>query len=241
MTCSLEVVFIDFYQALLSLHLQNTFNSSEIEIGFIFAAPSLAYIISTQVVYLLLQKFPFRRLVMFASLVLTVLALVLAGPSPLLGLPNSLTLLVTGLLLTGLSNAFAFIPVFSEAHEAMIENYHFSEENELLSDKTAAIYGLFYSLGSVLAPIFGGAFGSFYGYRLTCDFVALIAAAFTAFFFFFNIKEEWRQFRNRGKKQELPKKALVAKTVSEDLFRVRERLYSGDELISSEWTISERG
>jgi len=30
MTCSLEVVFIDFYQALLSLHLQKTFNSSEI-------------------------------------------------------------------------------------------------------------------------------------------------------------------------------------------------------------------
>jgi len=139
------------------------------------------------VVYLLLQRFPYRRLVMFASLVLTVLALVLAGPSPLLGLPNSLTLLVIGLLLTGLSNAFAFIPVFSEAHEAMIEKYGYAEENENLSDKTAAIYGLFYSLGSVLAPIFGGAFGSVYGYRMTCDVVALVAAAFTVFFFLFNI------------------------------------------------------
>lgn len=227
LTCALEVVFIDFYQALLSLHLLSTFGSSEIQIGLIFAAPSLSYMISTQLVYRVLKVFPYRRLVMFGSLVLTVLALILAGPSYYLGLPNNLALLVSGLLLTGLTNAFAFIPVFSEAHEAMIEKYGLAEENEKLSDKTAAIYGIFYSLGSMLAPVFGGAFGSVFGYRRTCDLVALIAAAFATLFAVFNISEEWQQFMGKGKRvSEVHIKNTFGKTVSQDFTRIRERMCS---------------
>jgi MFS family permease len=57
----------------------------------------------------------------------------------------------------------------------------------LLSDYGSGLYGTFFSLGQILAPIIGGAIFEILGFRETTDCMALVCLAWCLIFFLFNV------------------------------------------------------
>jgi MFS family permease len=207
-TCTMVVIFIDFYEAILSVHLLQVYELGSMYNGYVFAVPCLTYCIATPLVSEISERFPSKRVFILLSLALTVVSLFLAGPSPLLGFDQSFILLVSGLALIGVSAGFAFIPIFPEIMESVMEKEGLEEETDELCDKVSGIYGTFYSFGSVLAPIIGGALGDEIGYRRTCDVVAIATLIFCIFFFVFNAKEEINGCKSKKSQKEV-KQVLI--------------------------------
>lgn len=194
LSCSMVVIFIDFYSSILSIHLltTSTFNLSPGYTGLVFAVPSICYCITTPLVNRISHRFRSKRILMLFALCVTVVALLIAGPSEILGLPNELWVLTIGLGLIGTSSGLAFVPVFPEIMEGVMERNGLLEETDELCDKVSGMYGTFYSIGSILAPIVGGALGDRFGFRSTCDIVALATLIFCVLFFVFNAREDFK-------------------------------------------------
>ena len=186
-TCSMVVLFLDFYEAILSIHLLKVYGLGAEYNGYVFAVPCLTYCLITPFVSRLSETFSSKRQLIFCSFVLCFISLLLSGPSEALGLDNNLWVLLFGLGLNGVASGCAFIPIFPEIMEAVMEQHGIEDETDELCDKVSGIYGTFYSIGSVVAPILGGALGDSIGYRSTCDVVALATFIFCIFFAFFNL------------------------------------------------------
>lgn len=186
LACSMVVIFLDFYEAILSVHLLDTYKLGADYNGYIFAVPCLTYCLSTPFVSELTDRVSSKRHFILLALLLCFVSLLLAGPSPTLGLGDSLWLLVFGLGMNGIASGFAFIPIYPEIMEAVMEHEGIEEETDELCDKVSGIYGTFYSLGSIIAPVFGGFLGERLGYRATCDIVAFTTLAFVFLYFLIN-------------------------------------------------------
>jgi hypothetical protein len=101
-----------------------------------------------------------RRLLIFIAFLAQSSAIVLQGPSKILGLPDWVALTCTGLGLSMSALAFIFIPIVPEALEGVYIKHGFIEgKNEALDQALSAyasgLYGTFYSIGAILAPIIG--------------------------------------------------------------------------------------
>ena len=118
----------------------------------------------------------------------------LMGPSQILHMPKEFWLFFVGYAINGFSQGSIFIPILPEVQEAIYQKQKIVEgENEaidaIINDKAAALYGLFYAVGAIVAPMLGSTIyraldSNWYS---TCDVMALIAAAWTVAFFVFNI------------------------------------------------------
>ena len=86
--------------------------------------------------------------------------MLVTGPSYLLGMPNKLWILCIGQALQGAFLGLIFIPIMPEMIEALYASRKLKEgEDErmdgLISDKSAGLYGSFYSIGMIISPIMG--------------------------------------------------------------------------------------
>ena len=59
--------------------------------------------------------------------------------------------------------------------------------DQLISDYGSGLYGTFFSIGQILAPIVGGALFEAVGYRQTTDFMTLVCLGWCIVFFVFNV------------------------------------------------------
>lgn len=59
----------------------------------------------------------------------------------------------------------------------------------VLNDKAAALYGLFYAIGAIIAPLTGSFVNDLSGrdWRTTCDVFAIISGVYTLLFFLINV------------------------------------------------------
>ena len=84
------------------------------------------------------------------------------GPSKILGLPDSIYLIIFGMSLQAFFAPICFIQCLPEAMETVQAKYKIvdnfcPEVDGFLSDTLSSMYTLFYSLASLLGPIIGGA------------------------------------------------------------------------------------
>lgn len=56
-----------------------------------------------------------------------------------------------------------------------------------VNDKASGLFGTFYSVGQVMAPLIGAALYDNIGYRSTCDFLALTCVLYSVVYFSFNV------------------------------------------------------
>lgn len=94
------------------------------------------------------------------TFILLTLSMILFGPSELLGIPNELAYFFIGYALNGISQGFLFVPLLPEIIDSVYHKMNYAEGEDLyldgmISDKAAGLYGSFYSLGLILAPIIG--------------------------------------------------------------------------------------
>ncbi|TNV82444.1 hypothetical protein FGO68_gene5084 [Halteria grandinella] len=118
--------------------------------------------------------------------------MVLQGPSEMLGIPDNNYCVLTGFALNGVAQGFIFIPLLPDALEAVFVKENIVEgQNEqldqLISDYGSGLYGTFFSIGQILAPILGGALYESIDYRPTTDFMTLVCLGWCVIFFVFNV------------------------------------------------------
>ncbi len=109
-----------------------------------------------------------------------------------MGFPDYVALILFGMALNGIAQGFIFIPLLPEALEAAFTKEGIIEgENEaldlLISDYCSGLYGTFFSLGMILAPIVGSAVYEAIDYRPTTDVMAAVCLAWCIIFFVFNV------------------------------------------------------
>ena len=95
-----------------------------------------------------------NTLLISVSQILQGVASLLIGPSHLLGLPNSLAVIVSGLFLTGIANTFTTISTYKEMHDPYIERYGkpSAANSEKLSDILSGLYNAGFSSGVIIGP-----------------------------------------------------------------------------------------
>ena len=96
-------------------------------------------------------------------------------------LPNSLTVIFSGLFLTGIANTFTTISTYKEMHDPYIEKYGnpSGRDSEKLSDILSGIYNAGFSTGVIIGPFAASYLTLWLGsYRLQSDYFAFFGIAF---------------------------------------------------------------
>lgn len=97
-------------------------------------------------------------------------------------------IIILGYTILFIGSAFFLIPGLPEIVEVMARLENLDPTSETLNDKASGIYNGFYSLGSISAPIIGGALTDSIGYRSANDIMAFIALAFFIIYAFTNTR-----------------------------------------------------
>jgi hypothetical protein len=114
------------------------FGYKAVFIGFSFAIPTLIYASTSPLIYILTSKIRKTGVISIGYMILFV-ALILVGPSQVLGIYNSPAFIILGLALMGFGCGTIIIPIMPEMIEAIEERYPDIDESELNNN----ISGLF--------------------------------------------------------------------------------------------------
>ena len=142
-------------------------------------------------------------------------SLILMGPSQLLYIPKQVWIFYIGFGLNGIAQGFLFIPIIPEVIDSIYHKNGIIEgEDEyidgIISDKAAGLYGSFYSLGIIIAPLLGSLVYSQSNWYLTCDFFAIICACYIVIFFLGNVLPDIHKDRKE-------KEAMIEKQMKSDI------------------------
>jgi hypothetical protein len=109
-------------------------------------------------------------------------ALFLLGPSQILYFPkDSVILIAVGFALIGLFDPFILVFVLPEMIE-VIEKKHpelTERQKAHLTDITTGLLTSILGIGQMLGPIYSAYFAKIFGFRLTCDVVAVVCLLLT--------------------------------------------------------------
>ena len=101
------------------------------------------------------------------------------GPSAFLKIKNSLTPIISGLLLTGLAGSFTSIGAYTEMHEPYIK-LNPNCDRDKLSDILSGLYNAGFSLGTIIGPMGGSYITIWTGSFGKCvDYFAIVTIAFS--------------------------------------------------------------
>lgn len=207
LSCSMVMLFVSFKQAFMTVVLENEYHVEQVYHGWIIAMPALFYVISGNVVGLVIDKAP-RRVFLCAAFLIMAVSNFLMGPSKLLFLPPELWIFFVGYAINGVSQGFIFIPILPEVLEAVYQKEKLVEGDDevldgIINDKAAALYGLFYALGAISAPILGSMVYNLLSndWWYTCDVFAIISSIYVVIFFVFNIMPDIH--KERQQRQEM--------------------------------------
>jgi MFS family permease len=114
------MVFMLFYEPVLSNYLIKSFDVSENVVGYYFSIGCFTYALASPCVGLICSRVPRRYVTLFAFL-LVAIAMYLLGPSEVLHFPHELGFTVAGIGFLGFSVSFVFVPLLPEIVAAVSE------------------------------------------------------------------------------------------------------------------------
>jgi MFS family permease len=82
----------------------------------------------------------------------------------------------------GLVDPFILVPSLPEMIESVLPLYPESAESEI-NDLSSGIFNMFLGIGQVAGPLFGSIISKKYGFRMTCDLVAVICLVFSILYY----------------------------------------------------------
>jgi MFS family permease len=187
------MTFENFKSSFLSVYLEEQ-GVPLVYHGWIIALSPFFYILSSNLIGRIIEMAP-RRIFMFLAFISVTISLLMMGPTG--SFPDELWLLYVGTGLIGFSSGFIFIPILPESIEAVYIKRNLVEgDNEdidnIINDKTSALYGLFYAIGAIISPYIGSVVYNYDSkargnWVLTCDVFSIGSAIYTLIFLVFNI------------------------------------------------------
>ncbi|CDW79392.1 permeases of the major facilitator superfamily [Stylonychia lemnae] len=228
--CGIICILTSYSSGYLTVVLSDQMNVSSEYIGLILALPAAAYIISSIAVNYFVEYIP-RRIFIFATFLVYTFAILLMGPSQLLDFPKDLYIFLIGYFVSGIAQGFLFIPILPEVIDSIYIKTGYTEGEDLVfdglvSDKAAALYGSFYSLGLIVAPLLGSWVYQLVDsdWPLTCDYFAIFAASFSLIFFLGNVLPDI--LNDKKEKEELEGKRSEARRQTDRSMFLKGRNFS---------------
>lgn len=182
----IAMIFMLFMDSILSNYLIKEMLVPDTRVGYFFALPCFIYSVSAPLIGYVVKFIPARLYLTQVAFLISFVALLMFGPSEVLGFPKSLIICTAGNCLDGFACSLIFVPLLSEIVEAVMEKEGLEEENEDLNDLASGFFNTAYAVGCLIAPILGGAFNDLWGFRFTCDIFAFSSLAYAAIYFFLN-------------------------------------------------------
>lgn len=226
--CAVVCIMTSFSSGFLTVVLTETMEIKEDYVGYILAIPAAAYILSSIFVNKFIDLVP-RRIFIAGTFLIYFLATLLLGPSELLSFPKEVYIFMIGYFLSGVAQGFIFIPILPEVIDAVYTKTGVAEGEDVyfdgvVSDKAAGLYGSFYSLGLIIAPILGSEVykaldGDWY---LTCDCFAFFAATFCLIFFLCNVLPDI--MKDKKERQENARKSQLIKEARQSINNAKKRV-----------------
>jgi hypothetical protein len=126
-------------------------------------------------------------IVIAVAFILQAIATLMIGPSHLLRaiLPDKLSIIISGLVLTGLAGSFTSIGAYTEMHDPYVNLHPNCDKNEL-SDILSGLYNAGFSLGTFVGPMAASYITlGFKSFRICTDFFAIFTLIFASSMIFF--------------------------------------------------------
>lgn len=117
-----------------------------------------------------------KKSVIISGLFASFIAQLLCGPSQIFGLPeDSILMMCIGQALVGFTLALVIIPGLPEIIEVTERKFtNLSDQQKAqMADVSSGIINCSYGIGQGAGPIYAAFFAKRFGFRLTCDSVAL--------------------------------------------------------------------
>jgi MFS family permease len=112
------MVFMLFYEPVLSKYLTDHFGVSENVVGYLFSIGCFTYAFASPFVGLMCSRVP-RRYVTLVAFLMVAISMFLLGPSKVLSMPDKLGVTLTGIGFLGFSVSFVFVPLLPEIVSAV--------------------------------------------------------------------------------------------------------------------------
>lgn len=116
----LAMIFMMYFNAILSPHLKEVYHISDSNVGFVLAVGAFTYAGASPLVTIVFKNTE-RRYVSLIAFTMATFSLLVFGPSEMLRLPNSLGLTITGLAFLGIAIALIFVPLLNEIIDSVQE------------------------------------------------------------------------------------------------------------------------
>jgi predicted MFS family arabinose efflux permease len=175
-----SVVFTLFIEVILAVHLSNHYGIPHNMLGIYFLLAASTYLVGAPL-SAYASKIVNRRYVIMGAFFLMSVVCTIQGPSALLGLEDSLPLVTVGVTMVGFCLSLALVPILSELIE-ILEATDLYEKSDI-SDVTAGLFNSMFNLGNLIAPLLGGLLNEKFGYKLTCDFMAIASFVYAIVFY----------------------------------------------------------
>ncbi len=223
-SCSMVMLFVSFKQAFMTVVLEHSYDVPIQYHGWIIAMPAMFYIISANVVGSIIDKAP-RRIFMLLAFVFIAISNFLMGPSKILHLPPQLWIFFIGYGINGISQGFIFIPILPEVIEAVYQKRGLVEGDDevvdgIINDKAAALYGGFYAIGAIFAPLLGSQVYAMLknDWWYTCDVFACISSIYAVIFFVFNVMPDLH--KEKQQRHEMAERLLSSENFHRQLINI---------------------
>lgn len=124
-----------------------------------------------------------------------------------------------------MAQGFIFIPILPEVIESVYQKKGLTEGDDeivdgIVNDKAAALYGFFYALGAITAPLLGSMVYAMLNedWQYTCDVFAIICSAYAILFFVFNVMPDVHKEREqrRAMAENLVKRVININVIEEE-------------------------
>ena len=124
-----------------------------------------------------------KRAIIITACFMSFIGNLFTGPSYLFGFPNSIWMMAVGQAAHGLIDPYILVPSLPEMIESVLD-YYPGEETEV-NDISSGVFNMFLGIGQVSGPIFGSLIANRFGFRVCCDYVAIVSLLFGILYFIF--------------------------------------------------------
>ena len=177
------MISLNFLAPSAAVHLKS-YGFSPVFIGFAFAVPAICYAVTAPLLYLFTDRMP-KRAVMLIGVLMCALGMFFVGTSKSLGLENNPEMIITGLIILGISWGIMSVPVMPEMQEAVEQREDLDYDEEELDNFISGIFVVATGVGEAIGPMLSSILYDAYGFREAADIFAFMILIYGILYFFF--------------------------------------------------------